>query len=328
MRPTAALLSALLLAAPAAAQPEPPPGYEVYYRLAASVRHWRADTDLLAGGRLWMNTTDTSSGEIVLRLAEVLESPWKFYWIDPVGPYGTEVKVATVETLSEGTWEQLKAARERAGAFGRRTFESWLHGGQQAVEFNGTFSFVVIGPAQNRFEIRLDRSGEVAEVRNRLTDRWLNGPFDDHFRAWERQRPDDSKHGYWFWNQGEENPFPYEPHTYHALEVALRLLAGPTPDGDLIPTALSVIETLFPKAGGLTLPISDPSFSTSRTVRADGSVLERRLFRDERGEVAIQQDKIRRGHAPPSMRGTTVTVRRPQLRLELEVGYRRNPQGM
>lgn len=258
----AVLLVAAEVPAPAAESSRQP--WEAWYSVSARVRSLRVDADLVAGGRLAMVERAASSGKLVLSLDEVLEHPWKLYWVDPFGPIGTEVKVASVVTLPEATWEGLARAEEESERSALDRHRAWFETAQRPRALDGTFAFLVIGDAKDRFRIEVAPDGRLAGVTNHLTDRWLPGPFDQFVNATANRSPGV---GYWFWNRGEEVPHGYEPHTYRALAAALELLALEVPAagafGSSAPEplvwrqvrerALRVLSTLAPRLDGSAL---------------------------------------------------------------------------
>lgn len=204
--------------------------WETWYSVSARVRTKRIDADLEAGGRLAMAGLESPAGGLSLSLSEVLEHPWKLYWVDPLGPVGEEIKVASVVTLREASWDALAAAEAENKISAAERHRKWSAAAQRPRELDGSFAFVVVGDARNGFRIEITPKGRVAHVVNRLTDRWLFGPFDQFVG---KPAPEDSEErraapapvGYWFWNHGEEEPHGYEPHTYHAFAAALALLS-------------------------------------------------------------------------------------------------------
>jgi hypothetical protein len=271
MRSLSLLTLLALAAAPGALAQETSEGsfYELHYRVSAQARSARLDADLEAGGRLLMRGRRTDSGYLHLSLERPIVAPWKLYWVDPAGPFGDEVKLASVSTLESGSWETLAEARAHSERFAEERYAEWRAGERRKPPLDGAFTFIVIGPAPGRFTASFDAEGALTAVRNRLTDRWLSGPFDQYAGGWGPDAAPGAMapEGYWFWNKGESAPFAYEPHTYHAFESALRFLSLPmdpmqtTPDGeDLVPRrawpdlaamAIEVVETLAPRARGL-----------------------------------------------------------------------------
>ena len=276
---TAELLVLLTVGAPlvlsaASAAERSPDTWTAWYSLSARVRGARGAADLEAGGRLSMTGRRDADGTLELTLGAVIEEPWKLYWVDPRGPFGEEVKVAYVVTLAEGTWTALDAARAASADDGLRRHRRWLENAEHPRPLDGTFAFIVVGAARGRFGITIAPDGAVSAVSNRMTDRWLNGPFDQFVGSWGISDADatgdtgvaaagPAPEGYWFWNHGETRPFEYEPHTYHALAAALDLLALPPPAPneereaiepagpwrDLVARTARVLEILAPRAG-------------------------------------------------------------------------------
>lgn len=231
------------------------PRYEVWYRATARHRGVTANADLEAGGRLLMARTGISP-ETRLDLIRVLEDPWKLYSLDPVGLFGEETKYAAVVTLPEGSWKALDAARRRVAALGRAQHGAWIESTDQPRPLDGTFAFVVTGHPKQRFNIELRKDASVARVVNRLTSRWLSGPFVQFVGNWGKEPGAElDLNGYWFSNNGESEPFDYEPHTYHAFAAALELLTVPLPRTpgsvvswpNAVETASEVLGTLAPK---------------------------------------------------------------------------------
>lgn len=243
---------------------------ELYYRLTAEIASTTLDARVEAGGRLLMAREGEGRR---LSLLQPLEPAWKFYRVDPLGP-GGEAKMASVVTLKAGSWQELERAREAAKAEAAARWKGWrsagLDGGQS---FDGSFAFVVLGPARGRFEADLTSDGRVERVSNRLTDRWLPGPLAPLLERWQRSTQGGTlpPSGYWFWEAGAE-PFAWEPHTYHAFVTALELLEaatlpveGSTPKGAPPPSwkqawpgfgekLAEVLAVLTPKARGWLRP--------------------------------------------------------------------------
>ena len=273
----------------AAESEKSPPGpyyserVELRFRVTAQIETTTLDARVEAGARLLLERTEEGRR---LSLVEVLEPGWKLYRVDPLGP-GSEAKMAGVMTLPEGSWPAVEAAR---GALEARAAQRWAKweekGWTQSQSFDGTFAFLVLGPAAGRFEIDLTSDGRTKRVENRLTDRWTPGDLDTLLRDW------DSRSGYWFWN-GEAEPFEWEPHVFHALVPALELLEAPfLPEGDTTLTgseelkwtqaapgvgerALRVLNVLVPKSRGrLRVPTVTPTLeSKAQRVPGDRWVL-------------------------------------------------------
>lgn len=255
------ILTILAIATGPASAEEAESDYEVWFRASARVRSARADADLEAGGRLLMAGHPSGPGQLVLTLSEVLEAPWKLYWVDPLGPFGEEVKVASVIALPEASWEALELARAEAGVAAKGRHHRWLESADRPRDLDGAFSFIVIDHPTDRFRVEIGADGSVEAVTNRLTDRWLSGPFDRFIGSWgDVARAGQALQGYWFWNDGEASPPDFEPHTYRGFQAALELLALPLTaarneglesvewpgvDDD----AVRVLQVLAPKAG-------------------------------------------------------------------------------
>lgn len=315
-----------------------PGGTEAWYRLSARVRSLQADADLEAGGRLLMSSHPHAGGGRTLELIEIPEDPWKFYWVDPLGPTGKEVKLGAVVALPEGSWQALDRARRRIATFGQSVHADWSERTKTPHPLDGTFAFVVIGAANGRFRLQIDRDGSVSVVENLMTDRWLNGPFDQFVDTWGpvSDTEQGAPNGYWFWNDGETEPFEYEPHTYHAFTVALELLGLPVPEteSESLPwpnatrRAVQVLETLAPK-------LETPSRWSNQTELLTVGVAVRELESGGR-ELSIRPENHLPGleierHVVQTAAGlrtsdrlTLRTKSSPQGRatLELEVGYR------
>ncbi len=198
---------------------------ELYYRLTAQIATTPLDARVEAGARLLMAR---SLEEHRLSLLRPLEPAWKFYRVDPLGP-GGEAKMAAVVTLAEGSWQELEAARAEVAADAAARWARWQEAGLDAGQnFDGSFAYLVLGPAEGRFEVEMAGDGRVESVSNRLTDRWLSGPLGELFERWQRsaQAGERPPAGYWFWNPGAK-PFAWEPHTYHAFVTALQLMEAP-----------------------------------------------------------------------------------------------------
>ncbi len=322
------LLTALaLLAVPAAAEDS----YELWYSVTSRVRSVRVNADLIAGGRLLMSASSMAEGGHRLALERPLEEPWKFFWVDPLGPLASQAKLGAVATLPEGSWDALNAARERIAAVGRREHAKWQTTAYKPRRLDGTFAFVVIGSPDGRFSVDIGPEGTVTAHENHLTDHWLPGPFSQFLGPWGEAR------GYWFWNAGERKPPPWEPHSYHGLEAALELLKLPLPTGELERSTadwsklrrgiLKTLTTLAPR----TRKTLDQR-SLTRTVHLDVTVT-----RNQRGGVIVRQaeavvrsDDLRvvreERHATDGTPLSDVLSARwaqPRSFIELEVGYRK-----
>lgn len=242
--PTATLLTTVALLADAKPLPgQPgrpggvaflPPQAEISFRLEARLDTATLEADVEAAGRLWMRRKDRVGGPVTLSLVQPLEHPWKLYAVDPLGPAGDEVKLAAVVTLPEGSWEALEAAREEIRRLGEEKHRQWAASTGSDRPLDGTFAFVVIGPPAGRFNVEIGADGRLRSVTNHLTDHWLPEDFDRLAKAWQAAEREGGRppEGYWFWNQGEAEPPPWQPHTYHALAAALELLELPLFPGD------------------------------------------------------------------------------------------------
>ena len=234
--------------------------YEVWYRLSARVRSVRADADLEAGGRLAMAAEPATGDGLALSLREVRESPWKLFWVDPLGPLGEEVKVGSVITLPDASWEALESQRSAARAEARRRHVEWLEHADRPRDLDGSFAFVVIGHPRDRFTVEIGGDGPVESISNAMTARWLPGPFDQFVGSWgTTPRAAQSLQGYWFWNDGDTAPPGFEPRTYRGFRAALELLplpltAAAEAKSDFVDwpeeeaSAIGVLRTLAPQA--------------------------------------------------------------------------------
>ncbi len=264
------LAAAWVLGTTLAAAASPPYTVELSFELDARVETPALDATVRAAARLLMESERKSDGGVRLSLLEPLAPAWKLYTVDPAGPLGEEAKLGAVVTLAEPSWEALAQASDEVDRLGRDQHRRLADAGLARLPFDGSFAFVVIGPPRGRFLVEVARSGRVTSAVDRLTDRWLPGDLDAHLAAWRQAEAAKRAppHGYWFWNHGETRPFPWEPHTYHALAAALDLLALPLfPDDDaeraaalgssyalgqerVAETARRVLETLAPKVRG------------------------------------------------------------------------------
>ncbi len=308
------------------------PTWEAWYSVSARVRGARADADLVAGGRLSMAGFRTPSGVLSLSLGDVLEHPWKLYWVDPLGPFGEEVKTASVVTLPEASWIALETVRAANRAHGRREHQRWLENAQRPRALDASFAFIVIGSAQDRFRFAVGADGAVSEVTNRMTHRWLPGPFDQFIGTAEPV-----PNGYWFWNQGETEPFEYEPRTYDALATALGLLAVPLPRTagaifswpDAADIASEVLGTLAPK-GRSRLPAAARRGPFRAPVRAETLANGNRRL-STRSSTAVPALHLERETVfssdgrPVSSRARVRLESGRSGMLEVEVGYK--PEG-
>jgi len=235
--------------------------YEVFFTLSAEARGRRLDADIEVVARLEMRPERRPDGGIDFVLVRELQPATKFYAVDPAGPFGDEVKMAAVTTLPEGSWAALAEARGAIEQSGRSQHAAWSAKHSSERPFDGAFAFLVIGPADGRFRITQATDGRIAGVTNELTDRWMSGPIDPLFARWDEHTTGELQHGYWFWNQGEQEPFDYEPHVYHALVRALQLLDRPFQDAaheSITAELLDVVLTLAPKAEGRITPTLKP----------------------------------------------------------------------
>ena len=331
------LFLCLSAVAGAATAEVPPARYEISFQLEAQVSSPRMDAELLAGGRLLMASRRSPEGGLSLTLERVLEAPWKLYHVDPLGPFGEETKLSAVITLGEASWEALAERRQTVAAFAADRHRSWTADGGRgsSKRLDGAFAFVVIGSPRGRFAVELELDGQLAGVENRLTDRWLNGPFDRFIGTWG---PDGSQpgapRGYWFWNEGEAEPFSYEPHTYHALAAALELLDLPLPDveapaegatvvwSDAARRAAEVVGTLAPKAGGAFGATGELTLTARRRPRADGGTLLELAASDDDGMTARRQTVLLPDAAGVLADTLELRLARDGSVLELAIGYR------
>jgi hypothetical protein len=352
------LLVWLSSAGPLTAQPPPPGGHmflppraELHFSVDAAVDAATLKADVEAGGRLLMRRRERAGAAQTLALLSPIEHPWKLFWVDPLGPFGEEVKLGAEVTLPAGSWEALAEARAAVDRFGEETYRQWAARSHSRRPFDGAFAFVVIGPPDGRFEAEIAPSGRLVAVTNRMTDRWLGEDFDRLAKNWqaavrEGTRPPE---GYWFWNHGEAEPPVFEPHAYHALAAALELLALPVfPDddpgaaaalgagghyrldlADVAGRARRVLETLAPKtrgrlaaAGSAAADFTVEEASPARLVvagRTQGAAV------GEGGEAATLDFRRRvvydldRHFAVSD--AVTVVVAAPDGRLEVAVGY-------
>lgn len=260
------LVFALAISAASIARAGP---VELSYSLEVRLRSFQVDADLWAGGRLAMKRGD-EAGRARYVLDRVVEDPWKFYWSSP-GIGSAEVKNATEAVPAAATWAARTAVEKDAETRARARHDRWTKqwGGKRALD--QSFVFLVIGPPAGRFAFTSSRAGAVSGVQNRMTDRWLPTGFPD----WVAGKP---VQGYGFW-AADPQPPPWEPHCYHALVEALKLLKTPiATDAQLaaidagqkweltlaaVPEgARAVLETLAPKtkgrlggAGGAKIPL-------------------------------------------------------------------------
>jgi len=295
--------------------------YAVFFELTAEVRSRRFDADIEASARLEAILVDTSTedgaaGAKTLRLVRKLQPATKYYRVDPAGPMGDEAKMAAEVTLPEGSWDALERARRGAERLGQATHEEWSRKTGETQAFDGAFAFIILGEPTDRFQVHLDPAGRVKSVENRLTDRWQNGPFDRFIGGWGANHPEDgSLAGYWFWNEGEAEPFDYEPHVYHAFEQALELLGQALPAGDqqlswpeLTQDLLRVLKTLVPKAERRIEP-PQPSPTTLTLVQPGVATS---------AHPGAQLVSLRRSAEASSLE---VTLRDEGLLVELRVGF-------
>lgn len=199
--------------------------FELSFEIEAHLSVRGVKGEVLAGGRLTMEGTRTLGDGLQLSLVEVVEPPWKLYWVDPLGPFGEEVKVASVIDLESGSWPALSEARGLAEGRAEGYYAAWAEGrGRRVPPLDGSFAFVAIGPVAGRFRVRLPADGGMAEVGNQVTGRWLSGPFDQWVgQDWTAVTP-----GYWFWNASSNGPFDFEPQTYQAMASATEVLSWST----------------------------------------------------------------------------------------------------
>lgn len=321
--------------------------FELYFELTASMRTVKLDADLWAGGKLLMRGRRQADGTLTLTYVRAIESPWKFYWIDRLGPGRGESKLASVVTLNEASWEALKMARDKNSAFGAEIHQQWQEVTGKHRELDGTFAFVVIGDAEGRFAVTIRPSGEVTRIRNRLTDHWLTGPFDRWIGTWGGQRTStefpkslesrESERGYWFWNHGETLPFSYEPHTYHGLAAALKLLMQPLPrllDDSTIETTMtwenplhlahSVLKTLAPKLHRPTP--AQTSVSVTIELAEQDHTAYAVLSMPDQGLHLRRITRFSHDWRGPTSDDVEVQIQRPDDSLKLTVGYQPSDQ--
>lgn len=330
-------LLVLLWGATAFADGGESPAYEVWYSLTAEVHGAGARADIQAGGRLLMSVAPEVGPEVGggarLELVRPLVDPWKLYWVDPFGPFGEEIKLATVKTLSELSWEALETAQEEVALTGRERHALWLDGTDRERPLDGAFGFIVIGPPAGRFAIDIHPTGNIREVTNRLTDRWLSGPFGRFVGT----APEETPHGYWFWNQGETEPFEYEPHTYHAMAAALELLALPLPSiptsgdeeesviwNDPTKLALEVLTTVAPKIGSRLSKHQPTRGAIEVEGRSDGHLLAVRVHLPREGLRIDRETMLPPDSSPPESDRLRLRLESPRRLLEIDVGYARS----
>lgn len=309
--------------------------WETWFEVRAEVRDLRVSAELDAGGRLAMLSDPAATvdrpGFLRLTLDEVVEHPWKLYQVDPHGPLGKETKFAAVITLPRPTWAALATARTENERQATARHRRWLARSNRSRPLDGAFAFVVIGDAMDRFSFEIAPAGEVANVANRMTDRWLPGPFDAFVEAGQ-----DSPEGYWFWNHGEEAPFAYEPHTYHAFAAALALL-GSAPGAlyenqsrtwhAVATPAIDVLTTLAGRAAAAH-PFSESRHDTlelreTRRNLPDGGVHRTVTSAPEpSGDHIERQTVISSIGEPLADRVTVRLTGKRHSRLEVTVGYR------
>lgn len=245
-------LLALVLLAGANAHAAPA---EVTFELKAKIRSFSVDADLWAGARLGFDADPQEGGGTKFALTRVAESPWKFYWVSPaVG--SAEAKFATEATFAEASWPARQAAEKDAETRGRAKHAEWTKAWGGKRPFDQAFTFFVIGAPAGRFRFESSPTGAVGPVTNRLTNRWLPNGFPDWVAGKGEQ-------GYAFWANDAQPP-AWEPHTWHAVEKALRLLACDALQQGVVAAAASwtkecpaltagardVVETLAPKTKG------------------------------------------------------------------------------
>ena len=298
--------------------------YVLDFRLTVRVESPSLDSELLAGGRLELRAEETalSQGRWVLRLERILEDPWKLYWVDPWGPFGEEVKVASVIDLTGGSWAELKEGRQAAQRSGLVRYQQWIENREgRSPRFDGSFAFVVLGPVRGRFSIGVGSESDIPTVVNEMTTSWRSGEF----AQWEGDGWKYPPGGYWFWNEGEGQPFDWEPHTYHALAAAAELLTlGRLPIAEnqaetAARTALSVLQILAPKArrqmalSGFEGLISDPS-------EVPGAAIGRRF---EIGDTGYVEWVVERTEGELESESVTVHLANEAVALSFEVSLGR-----
>jgi len=328
---------------------------EMFFSVEARIDRLALEAEVEAAGRLLMaeeappsaaTGPPPASDHRALSLIRPLEHPWKLYRVDPLGPGRGESKHAAVITLPEVTWEALETARAEMDRLG----EARARNRHPPWPLAGTFSFVVIGPPEGRFRVEIGppaSGSRVLRVENRLTDRWLPGDFDTFVAAWRHGEARGLPEGYWFWNRGENEPFPWEPHTYHAFAAALALLGDPAPVPgasvpalrvelpDLAERLARVLAVLVPKsagrlpaAGGLAVcfqPVSGEAAGGGRAVLGRGCS---RATSDPAAGESLVYERFR-GLGSDSGRLSVDRVRAsftsPAARVTVEVGFRPHP---
>lgn len=332
-------LLAALAARELTAAPAPSDRFELTFDVDAALESATVSASLAAGARLEMVQQREADGSRSLVLVEPRTPAWKLYAVDALGPLGDEAKLAAEVTLGAPSWEALAEARGSVDALALEQHRR-LRARQSGVRpLDGAFAFIILGPPAGRFRLRIGPDGAVRAVENRLTHRWMPGEFGSHIDAWSRalregRRPAE---GYWFWNHGEREPFAWEPHVYHALEVALRLFEEPLPwsrDGRLEATEArldgladrgrAVLETLAPKARP-SLRGGGPITVHYQTSALDADHLEIRGRAHERlDELTLELERRAVWSARESaIENDSVLVRltRDRSRLEVRIAY-------
>jgi hypothetical protein len=253
--------------------------------LRARVRSFSVDADIWAGGSWKMRTTTGPDGQVTFSLVDSLLSPWRFYWVDPAGPFGELAWGGTVGFLpphGPGVREGVDSA---AMQFIQGVYQDWRSQGGD-FRLDGNDSFYVFGDPADRFRFAVLPDGRQAgPVTNLLTHQWVS----DGVARWEAGAP---VPGYGFGQVMSEPPESYEPHLYHALVEAVRLLrlsvmAGDSPEqtaalgagadytrplGSAPKGAFGVLKTLVPQVAKTVSPREDLSFA-HRVVAVDAGTL-------------------------------------------------------
>lgn len=314
----------LVLARTVAAEPEPAGRrYLLELELSALQSSARGRAEVLAGARLLMSSRRSPAGGLTLAFERALEDPWKLFHLDPIGPFGGQTKAAAVITLPEASWDALderRAAHARAAA---RRHAGWRPAAGRKPPLDGAFAFIVIGDPIGRFNLEIAAGGERVAVENRMTDRWLNGDFGRFVGDWgpTGARPG-APRGYWFWNDGETEPFSWQPGTYRALAAAVELLGRAPADGiELVRRAERVIEALAPRAPGRRAPSWPPlTLEEREEIGADGETIV--VSQAKKEEVAVVRRLTLGKERLVVADSLLLEVDRVRSGLRLAVGYR------